>query len=74
MLSQDRMLNVIVAGACLLGVTTLARGAGPGTIVRLVAFPRDRGIAVDASSIPGARHRWSDWRAATAGVLESLTR
>jgi enterochelin esterase-like enzyme len=41
---------------------------------KLVALLRARGIAVDAASIPGARHRWSDWRAATAGVLESLTR
>jgi putative tributyrin esterase len=41
---------------------------------KLVALLRAHGIAVDAASIPGARHRWSDWRAATAGVLEFLAR
>jgi enterochelin esterase-like enzyme len=41
---------------------------------KLIALLRARGIAVDAASIPGARHRWSDWRAATPGVLEFLTR
>jgi enterochelin esterase-like enzyme len=45
----------------------------PGAL-KLVALLRARGIAVDAGSIPGARHRWADWRAATAGVLEFLTR
>ena len=40
----------------------------------LVALLRRRGIAVDAASILGARHDWSDWRAATPAVLEYLTR
>ena len=40
----------------------------------LVALLRRRGIAVDATSIPGAKHDWSDWRAATPAVLEFLTR
>ena len=40
----------------------------------LVALLRGRGIAVDAASIPGAKHDWSDWRAATPAVLEFLTR
>ncbi len=42
--------------------------------LRLVAAMRTRGIAVDAASIPGARHRWSDWRRAAPAVLEFLTR
>ncbi len=41
---------------------------------KLVEVLRQRGIAVDAASIPGARHRWRDWRAATPGVLEFLAR
>jgi enterochelin esterase-like enzyme len=41
---------------------------------RLVVLLGERGIAVDDASIPGARHGWSDWRAAAAGVLEFLTR
>ncbi len=45
----------------------------PGAL-RLVEQLRQRGIAVDHASIPGARHRWPDWRAATAGVLEFLAR
>ncbi len=45
----------------------------PGAL-ELVAAMRARGIAVDADSIPGARHRWSDWRRATPAVLEFLTR
>jgi S-formylglutathione hydrolase FrmB len=40
----------------------------------LVALLRRRGIAVDAASIPGAKHDWADWRAATPAVLEVLTR
>jgi putative tributyrin esterase len=40
----------------------------------LVALLRQRGIAVDAASIPGAKHDWSDWRAATPAVLEFLTK
>ncbi len=45
----------------------------PGAL-ELVAAMRARGIAVDAASIPGARHRWSDWRRAAPEVLEFLTR
>ena len=41
---------------------------------KLVALLRARGITVDAASIHGAKHRWSDWRAATPGVLEFLTK
>ena len=40
----------------------------------LVALLRQRGIAVDAASMPGAKHDWPDWRAATPAVLEFLTR
>ena len=40
----------------------------------LVALLRRRGIAVDAASMPGAKHDWPDWRAATPAVLEFLTR
>jgi S-formylglutathione hydrolase FrmB len=40
----------------------------------LVARLRERGIAVNAASIPGAKHDWPDWRAATPAVLEFLTR
>jgi enterochelin esterase-like enzyme len=40
----------------------------------LVALLRRRGIAVDAASMPGAKHDWADWRAATPAVLEFLTR
>ncbi len=40
----------------------------------LVEQLRRRGIAVDYASIPDAKHRWSDWRAAAPGVLEFLTR
>ncbi len=40
----------------------------------LIAGLRARGIAVDAASIPGARHRWSDWRRATGALLEAMTR
>ncbi len=44
----------------------------PGAL-ELVAALRGRGIAVDATSVPGARHRWSDWRRATPALLEFLT-
>jgi len=44
----------------------------PGAL-DLVAAMRRRGIAVDAASIPGARHRWSDWRRAAPAVLRFLT-
>ena len=40
----------------------------------LIALLRGRGIAVDAASMPGAKHDWPDWRAATPAVLEFLTR
>jgi enterochelin esterase-like enzyme len=40
----------------------------------LVALLRQCGIAVDAASIPGAKHDWADWRAATPAVLVFLTR
>ena len=39
----------------------------------LIAALRARGIAVDAASIPGARHRWADWRRAVPALLEFLT-
>ena len=32
----------------------------------------ERGIAVDAASIPGAEHDWSDWREAAPGLLRFL--
>jgi hypothetical protein len=44
-------------------------GYGAVTIALLLR----RGIAVDATSMVGARHRWPDRRAATARVLESPT-
>jgi enterochelin esterase-like enzyme len=40
----------------------------------LIERLRQRGIAVDADSIPDARHDWADWRAAAPAVLEFLTR
>jgi len=40
----------------------------------LIAILRQRGIAVDAASIPDAKHRWSDWRRAAPAVLTFLTR
>jgi S-formylglutathione hydrolase FrmB len=40
----------------------------------LIAILQRRGIAVDAASIAGAKHRWSDWRSATPAVLAFLTR
>jgi putative tributyrin esterase len=40
----------------------------------LVALLRQRGITVDAASIPGAKHGWADWRRATPAVLEFLTK
>ncbi len=40
----------------------------------LIALLRERRIAVDAASIPGAKHDWGDWRRATPAVLEFLTR
>jgi len=45
----------------------------PGA-AKLVEELRGRGVAVDYASIPGARHRWRDWRAATPGVLGFLAR
>jgi enterochelin esterase-like enzyme len=40
--------------------------------LELVRQLLEQGIAVDAASIPGARHDWSDWREATPGVLRFL--
>jgi len=40
----------------------------------LAALMRERGIAVDYASLPGAKHDWADWRRATPAVLEFLTR
>ena len=40
----------------------------------LIAILRQRGIAVDAASIPEAEHRWSDWRRAMPALLTFLTR
>lgn len=40
----------------------------------LTAILRQRGIPVDAASIPGAKHRWRDWQRATPEVLAFLTR
>jgi S-formylglutathione hydrolase FrmB len=40
--------------------------------LELVRQLLERGIAVDAASIPGARHDWSDWREAAPGVLRFL--
>ncbi len=39
----------------------------------LIGALRAHGIAVDAASIPGARHRWTDWRRAAPALLEFLT-
>ena len=44
----------------------------PGAL-RLLADLRGRGFTVDEASIPGARHRWADWRRATPAILEFLT-
>jgi S-formylglutathione hydrolase len=38
----------------------------------LVGEMRGRGIAVDATSIPGAKHRWSDWRRAAPELMRFL--
>ena len=40
--------------------------------LELVRRLLERGIAVDAASIPGAEHDWSDWREATPGMLRFL--
>jgi enterochelin esterase-like enzyme len=40
----------------------------------LVAELRRRGFVVDEASVPGAKHRWADWRRATPAILEFLTR
>jgi acetyl esterase/lipase len=39
------------------GLDTWEKGAQ-----ELVALLRERGIAVDAALIPGAKHDWPDWR------------
>jgi enterochelin esterase-like enzyme len=40
--------------------------------LELVRQLLERGIAVDAASIPGAKHDWSDWREAAPGLLRFL--
>ena len=55
-------------------VRTGSRGRWEKGAQELVALLRGRGIAVDAASIPGSKHGWADWRAATPAVLEFLTR
>ena len=40
--------------------------------LELVRQLLERRIAVDAASIPGAKHDWSDWREAAPGVLRFL--
>jgi enterochelin esterase-like enzyme len=40
--------------------------------LELVRQLLERGIAVDAASIPGAEHDWDDWREAAPGLLRFL--
>ncbi|HUK13595.1 MAG TPA: alpha/beta hydrolase-fold protein [Thermoanaerobaculaceae bacterium] len=44
----------------------------PGAL-ELEALLRERGIAVDAASLPDAEHRWADWRREAPEVLRFLT-
>ncbi len=53
-------------------VRTGSRDRWEAGALELVAALRARGIAVDAASIAGARHDWSDWRLAAPAVLAFL--
>jgi len=55
-------------------IRTGARDRWEPSALELVSLLRERGIEVDAASIPAAKHRWSDWRRAAPALLEFLTR
>jgi esterase/lipase superfamily enzyme len=54
-------------------IRTGSRDRWEAGALALIAELRERGVPVDAVSIPGAAHDWGDWFKATPGVLRFLT-